>query len=75
VSTDDNHLLSQVGNQQFCTWVTDSAMSKMQLEMEINDIVADDVEVDKLRAAVTIGVTETLIKLKQLVEFHLEDED
>lgn len=71
----DDNLLRQVGNQQFFTWVADSAMSKMALEMKLNDIEADDIELEKLRAAVTIGVTETLIKLKQLVEFHLEDED
>jgi hypothetical protein len=72
----DDDLLRRVDNQQFFNWVVESAFEKVMLETQFSgDPALDENEQNKLRALLTIGVAETVIKLRDLIGAYLEEGD
>lgn len=71
--TDDRDLVARINNQQFLNMVTEAALEKLILELKFSDLDIDEHEITKMRSAIVVGVTETVIQLRKLVQAALEE--
>lgn len=71
----DPEFLRRIDHQQFFTWVVDSAMEKTLLEWQLHDDAFElsENELTRIRAAITIGASEAVIRIKELVAAALEE--
>lgn len=68
----NNDDIRRIDNSKFVDWVVTSAYEKTLLELQLDGVTPDEREQIRLRAAIAIGVSETVIKMKYLVDAHLD---